>query len=521
MMDVFGQKNGVKNKKSLLTNYFSLSPELQQVILSFLGGVVDAINYFKIYGPFSRMQYLCWGFPAQQNPSVLGVFGIFGKPWWDHARDCAVGNYALSKVDKHYTLPMSIREICNTLESNVHVISKEFRQLRNDASAYRERLKANPGSRGEWNAFYLMDEGIWNTASISTCPVTSSLLRQLPICESSFGYVYFSVLSPHTSIDTHCGATNTKLRIQLPLINSSRSFSNCFLTVNGEERKYHPGRAVVFDDSFAHSVRNSGDDERVVLLIDIWHPSLSPSSIAEISAVFNANFLSNNDILLDGGHVVKFPVSAVRDPKRPYDCILKCCLIGDCGAGKTSFLLRWAENQFSGASISTIGIDFKIRSCRVRNCIAKVQLWDTAGPERFRTITSAYFRGAQVILVVGDVTAPVSSFFRSIDTQLGQIRSFTPPSTTVIVIGTKTDLVDSRRVSYEEARAFVSERGYRYFEVSSKTGGGVDSIMFYAVKTHLIHRVLSGSLSLATPAAAAPAATSSPRPSKSSRCVLH
>ena len=260
-----------KKKKTLLICFFSLSPELQQVILLFHGGVVDAINYFKTYGPFSRIQYLCWGFPAQQNPSVLGVFGILGKPFWGHAsdtNDCAVGKYALSKgkADEHCnTLSMNIQEICNMLESNVHVISNEFQQLRSDASAFRERLKTNPDSKGEWNAFYLMDEGIWNSASIRACPVTTSLLRQLPICESSFGYVYYSVLSPHTSIDPHYGATNTKLRIQLPLIleadNSSRSFSDCFLTVNGEERRYQPGRVFVFDEPFIHSVRNTGDDD--------------------------------------------------------------------------------------------------------------------------------------------------------------------------------------------------------------------------------------------------------------------
>ena len=82
-----------QNKKKLLLFFHSLSPELQQSILSFVGGIIDAIKHFKTYGPFSRLQYHCWGFPENQNPSVLGVFGLHGKPWWDQlndTNDCSV-----------------------------------------------------------------------------------------------------------------------------------------------------------------------------------------------------------------------------------------------------------------------------------------------------------------------------------------------------------------------------------------------------------------------------------------------
>ena len=515
-----------QNKKKLLLFFHSLSPELQQSILSFLGGIIDAIKHFKTYGPFSRLQYHCWGFPENQNPSVLGVFGLHGKPWWDQlndTNDCSGGRYAFSNSTEQCSLlSMDIREICNLLEANVHAISKEFQQLERDKSAYCERLKTSSNSRGEWNAFYLMDEGLWNIANRSTCPVTFSLLQQLPVCESSFGYVYFSVLSPHTSIDPHCGATNTKLRIQLPLIfeddSSGRNVADCFLIVNGDERPYRPGRAVVFDDSFTHSVRNSGDGERVVLLIDIWHPSLPPSAIAELSKEFTVNFTTNNETRPDEGHFTKFPVPTVRDPKRNYDYLLKCLLVGDCGVGKTSFLLRWAQDHFSSNHQANNGIDFKIRNCAVRNCVAKVMVWDTtAGPERFRTITSAYYRGAQVILVVCDVTMPARSFFQSIDTHLAHIRSVVSTSITAVVVGTKIDLVDSRRVSYEEARAYCSERGLQYFETSSKTGVGVDNVIFYSTKTHLIHHGVPPAA--ATTATASSATTSSSKPSRS-RCVL-
>jgi hypothetical protein len=117
-----------QNKKKLLLFFHSLSPELQQSILSFLGGIIDAIKHFKTYGPFSRLQYHCWGFPENQNPSVLGVFGLHGKPWWDQlndTNDCSGGRYAFSNSTEQCSLlSMDIREICYLLEANVHAISK-------------------------------------------------------------------------------------------------------------------------------------------------------------------------------------------------------------------------------------------------------------------------------------------------------------------------------------------------------------------------------------------------------------
>ncbi len=86
------------------------------------------------------------------------------------------------------------------------------------------------------------------------------------------------------------------------------------------------------------------------------------------------------------------------------DCLIKLLLIGDTGVGKTSLLLRFADDRFSFDHIPTIGIDFKIKTIEIEGRLCKLQLWDTAGQERFRTITSAYYRGASGVLVVYDVT---------------------------------------------------------------------------------------------------------------------
>uniref|UniRef100_A0A671UH62 small monomeric GTPase n=1 Tax=Sparus aurata TaxID=8175 RepID=A0A671UH62_SPAAU len=83
---------------------------------------------------------------------------------------------------------------------------------------------------------------------------------------------------------------------------------------------------------------------------------------------------------------------------KTYDYLFKLLLIGDSGVGKTCLLFRFSEDSFNTTFISTIGIDFKIRTIELDGKRVKLQIWDTAGQERFRTITTAYYRGAMVSL---------------------------------------------------------------------------------------------------------------------------
>jgi len=103
-----------------------------------------------------------------------------------------------------------------------------------------------------------------------------------------------------------------------------------------------------------------------------------------------------------------------------FDMQIKLLMIGDSGVGKTCLLLRYANDSFSPTFITTIGIDFKIKNIELDSKRIKLQIWDTAGQERFRTITTSYFRGAQGILLVYDVTDRGS--FNSIRNWVGQIQ---------------------------------------------------------------------------------------------------
>uniref|UniRef100_A0A8D3BL79 Si:dkey-16l2.16 n=1 Tax=Scophthalmus maximus TaxID=52904 RepID=A0A8D3BL79_SCOMX len=93
---------------------------------------------------------------------------------------------------------------------------------------------------------------------------------------------------------------------------------------------------------------------------------------------------------------------------KDYNHLFKLLIIGDSNVGKSSLLLRFADNSFSGSYITTIGVDFKIRTVDMEGERVKLQIWDTAGQERFRTITSTYYRNTHGVIIVYDVTNPES-----------------------------------------------------------------------------------------------------------------
>lgn len=112
------------------------------------------------------------------------------------------------------------------------------------------------------------------------------------------------------------------------------------------------------------------------------------------------------------------------------------------GVGKSCLLLRFCDNSFTPSFITTIGIDFKIRTMEIDGERVKLQIWDTAGQERFRTITTAYYRGAMGILLVYDVTDERS--FNNIRNWIRNVEQHASPNVNKILIGNKCDMEDKR-----------------------------------------------------------------------------
>ena len=153
------------------------------------------------------------------------------------------------------------------------------------------------------------------------------------------------------------------------------------------------------------------------------------------------------------------------------DFLYKLLMIGDSGVGKSSLLLRFASDQFEDSYMTTVGLDFKIRTVEVDGKVVKLQMWDTAGEERFRTITSSYYRGAQGIVVVYGLDDKKS--FENVKQWVEEIDRYAGEGVVKLLVGNKCD-VEARQVTREEAEKFAEELKMRYMETSAKTGENVE-----------------------------------------------
>ncbi|XP_066485031.1 ras-related protein Rab-35 [Tiliqua scincoides] len=162
---------------------------------------------------------------------------------------------------------------------------------------------------------------------------------------------------------------------------------------------------------------------------------------------------------------------------KDYDHLFKLLIIGDSGVGKSSLLLRFADNTFSGSYITTIGVDFKIRTLVINGERVKLQIWDTAGQERFRTITSTYYRNTHGVIIVYDVTNPVS--FVNVKRWLHEIGQ-NCDSVCKILVGNKCEDPSRKQVDTADARRFSEQMGVRLFETSAKENLNVEE-MFNAI----------------------------------------
>jgi len=166
--------------------------------------------------------------------------------------------------------------------------------------------------------------------------------------------------------------------------------------------------------------------------------------------------------------------------KRDYDYLFKLVLIGDSGVGKSCLLLRFADDNFTDSYISTIGVDFRFRTINIENKTVKLQIWDTAGQERFRTITSAYYRGADGIIMVYDVTS--SESFDHVEEWLSEVDRYANENTSKLLVGNKADLIEEKQVPEDTAQRFAEKLSIPFLETSAKTATNVDAAFLTMAK---------------------------------------
>merc|ERR1712154_605711 len=168
--------------------------------------------------------------------------------------------------------------------------------------------------------------------------------------------------------------------------------------------------------------------------------------------------------------------------------LFKLLLIGDSGVGKSCLLLRFADDTYTDSYISTIGVDFKIRTLDLSGKVCKLQIWDTAGQERFRTITSSYYRGAHGIIVVYDVTDKES--FNNVKHWMQEIDKYAADGVNKLLIGNKCDLSSKKVVSYDEAKELADSLSIQFMEASAKNAHNVEPA-FQAMTKDIEQRVAS------------------------------
>ncbi|XP_058862375.1 ras-related protein Rab-13 [Acipenser ruthenus] len=157
---------------------------------------------------------------------------------------------------------------------------------------------------------------------------------------------------------------------------------------------------------------------------------------------------------------------------KKYDFLYKLLLIGDSGVGKTCLIIRFAEDNFNTTYISTIGIDFKVKTVEVEGKKIKLQVWDTAGQERFKTITTAYYRGAMGIILVYDITDEKS--FENIQNWMKSIKENASVGVNKMLLGNKCDIENKRKVLRETGEKLAKDHGIRFFETSAKSSINVE-----------------------------------------------
>jgi Ras-related protein Rab-2A len=172
-----------------------------------------------------------------------------------------------------------------------------------------------------------------------------------------------------------------------------------------------------------------------------------------------------------------------------YAYLFKYIIIGDTGVGKSCMLLQFTDKRFQPVHDLTIGVEFGARLITIDNQQIKLQIWDTAGQESFRSITRSYYRDAAGALLVYDITRRES--FNHLSRWLEEARQNGNPSMTVMLIGNKTDLEHRRAVSTKEGEIFAQENGLVFMETSAKTAANVESA-FIKTAESIYEKIKSG-----------------------------
>ena len=176
-----------------------------------------------------------------------------------------------------------------------------------------------------------------------------------------------------------------------------------------------------------------------------------------------------------------------------YDLTLKLLVVGDSSVGKTNFVMRLINNEFSKNYMTTSGIDLKTTDIEIKNKKIHIQLWDTAGQEKYKAITKNLFLKVMGALIIYDITNEAS--YNNLKSWVKLIKEECGKHMQLIILGNKSDLNDERKISKDEAINYAKEQNIEYIETSSKTGENVKKAVTMICENILENKELNDSSS--------------------------
>jgi Ras-related protein Rab-1A len=172
--------------------------------------------------------------------------------------------------------------------------------------------------------------------------------------------------------------------------------------------------------------------------------------------------------------------------KNSYDHLFKLVLLGGSSVGKSSLMTRYTDDTYTDEINSTIGTDFRVKMIKFKSKAIKLQIWDTAGQEKFRSINTTFFRGVHGFIVVFDLNNLDS--FKNVRLWIDDIKTYCANNYSIMLVGNKCDL--PRVVQESDIKPLTDEFNISYFETSAKTDAGVSTI--FETITELIYQKVSG-----------------------------
>ena len=163
-----------------------------------------------------------------------------------------------------------------------------------------------------------------------------------------------------------------------------------------------------------------------------------------------------------------------------YDYLLKYIIIGDAAVGKSNLLLRFAQGDFKTEYQLTIGVEFGAKNIDLNNKKFRLQIWDTAGQENYRSITRAYYKNSVCAILVYDISNRES--FEHISNWVEDCITQSPKTVFMVLVGNKSDLNEYRQVTFEEGQEMAKNNNMMFFETSAKTGENVEKIFIDSAK---------------------------------------